>query len=165
MQSDGKRFTKRIEQSIKMSDGRICNSTWCFIIKREMNTTYCPIFEDEEWAWKGRNIFFLHSKETANEITEEGKQTLKEMAEKIKYNDKKDEVGEMFDAAELAALAMGIKPIPQEDYDRFWKWMETPLKDVPDEELLWCYKQNRQNSICSKAVWRSEIERRNLKTE
>ena len=165
MQSEGKRFTKRIEQSIRMSDGSICVSTWCFIIKREMNTTYCPIFEDEEWAWKDRNIFYLHSKETANEITEEGKQTLKEMAEKIKYNDKEDEVGEMFDAAELAALAMGIKPIPQEDYDRFWKWMETPLKDVPDEELLWCYKQDRQNSICSKAVWRSEIERRNLKIE
>lgn len=165
MQSDGKRFTKRIEQSIRMSDGSICVSTWCFIIKREANTTYCPIFEDEEWAWKDMNIFYLHSKETANEITEEGKQTLEEMAEKIKYNDKEDEVGEMFDAAELAALAMGIKPIPKEDYDRFWKWMETPLKDVPDEELLWCYKQNRQNSSCSKAVWKSEIERRNLKIE
>lgn len=165
MQSDEIRLAESIEQSIRMADGKICNSTLSFAIKLEANVSYNPIFQSEKWKWKDRNIFYLHSKETADEITEEGKQTLKEMAEKIKYNDKEDEVGEMFDAAEIAALAIGIKPIPQEDYDRFWKWMETPLKDVPDEELLWCYKQNRQNSICSKAVWRSEIERRNLKIE
>lgn len=165
MQSDKIRFTKSIEQSIRMSEGNICVSTLSSAIKLEANASYNPIFQSEKWKWKDRNIFYLHSKETANEITEEGKQILKEMAEKIKYNDKEDEVDEMFDAAEFAALAFGIKPIPQEDYDRFWKWMETPLKDVPDEELLWCYKQDRQNSVCSKAVWRSEIVRRGLKID
>lgn len=78
---------------------------------------------------------------------------------------KEKELEELFDAAEIAGIASGLEPISKEDYDRFWKWMMVPLKDVPDEELLWCYKQNRQNSICSKSVWRSEIERRNLKIE
>lgn len=78
---------------------------------------------------------------------------------------KEKELEELFDAAEIAGIASGLEPISKEDYDRFWKWMMVPLKDVPDEELLWCYKQDRQNSICSKAVWRSEIERRNIKIE
>ena len=69
----------------------------------------------------------------------------------------------MFDAAELAGAASGLKPISKEDYDRFWKWMMVPLKDVPEEELIWCYKQDRQNSINSKYIWKAEIERRGLK--
>lgn len=162
MQAEVRRFTERIEQSIRMSEGELCVSTWCFIIKREANTTYCPVFQDE--VRKDSGIFYCNfNKETADKITEDGKKILREMAEKLKYSNKEDEVTEMFDAAQLAGIALGMKPIPQEDYDRFWKWMEIPLKDVPDDELLWCYKQDRQNSICSKSVWRSEIERRNLK--
>lgn len=69
----------------------------------------------------------------------------------------------MFDADELAGAASGLKPISKEDYDRFWKWMMVPLKDVPEEELIWCYKQDRQNSINSKYIWKAEIERRGLK--
>lgn len=70
---------------------------------------------------------------------------------------------EIFDAANIAAIVMGEKPISKEDYDRFWKWMETPLKDVPDEELIWCSKQDRQNSAMSKGNWLCEIKRRGLK--
>ena len=72
---------------------------------------------------------------------------------------------EIFDAANIAAIVMGEKPISKEDYDRFWKWMMVPLKDVPDDELIWCYKQDRQNSINSKGFWKQEIERRNLKID
>ena len=70
---------------------------------------------------------------------------------------------EVFDAANIAAIAMGEKPISKEDYDRFWKWMMVPMKDVPDEELIWCSKQDRQNSINSKGNWLCEIKRRGLK--
>lgn len=76
-----------------------------------------------------------------------------------------DELEEYFDASSLAGLAMGMEPIPQEDYDRFWKWMTVPLMDVPDEELIWCYKQDRQNSINSKYVWKYEIDKRGLKVD
>lgn len=78
---------------------------------------------------------------------------------------KEKELENLFNAAELAGIASGLKPISKEDHDRFWKWMMVPLMDVPDDELIWCYNQDRQNSICSKAGWRSEIERRNLKIE
>ena len=70
-----------------------------------------------------------------------------------------------FGAAELAGAAIGLKPITKEDYDRFWKWMMVPLKDVPDDELIWCSKQDRQNSINSKGNWLCEIKRRGLKIE
>ena len=76
---------------------------------------------------------------------------------------KEKELEELFDAAELAVLASGLEPISKEDYDRFWKWMMVPLKDVPDEELIWCSKQDRQNSINSKGIWLCEIKRRGLK--
>lgn len=76
---------------------------------------------------------------------------------------KSKEIEELFDAAELAGLASGLEPISKEDYDRFWKWMMVPLKDVPDEELIWCSKQDRQNSINSKGIWLCEIKRRGLK--
>lgn len=72
---------------------------------------------------------------------------------------------EVFDAVNIAAIVMGEKPIPKEDYDRFWKWMMVPLKDVPDDELIWCSKQDRQNSINSKGIWLCEIKRRGLKIE
>lgn len=75
----------------------------------------------------------------------------------------KEELESYFDSAELAGAAIGLKPIPKEDYDRFWKWMMVPLMDVPDEELIWCYKQDRQNSYASKNGWKCEIERRGLK--
>ena len=74
-----------------------------------------------------------------------------------------DELEEYFDAASFAGLAMGMEPIPQEDYDRFWKWMVVPLKDVPDEELIWCFHQDRQNSINSKYNWKAEMDRRGIK--
>ena len=73
-----------------------------------------------------------------------------------------EELEEYFDSAELAGLAMGLEPLPQEDVDRFWKWMAVPLMDVPDEELIWCYKQDRQNSYMSKQGWKFEIDRRGL---
>ena len=76
---------------------------------------------------------------------------------------KSKKLEELFDADELAGAASGLKPISKEDYDRFWKWMMVPLKDVPEEELIWCYKQDRQNSINSKYIWKAEIERRGLK--
>ena len=76
---------------------------------------------------------------------------------------KEKELEELFDAAELAGLASGIEPISKEDYDRLWKWMTVPLKDVPDEERIWCSKQDRQNSIMSKNNWIYEIKRRGLK--
>ena len=82
-----------------------------------------------------------------------------------KKNKFKEELKEIFDAANIAAIAMGEKPISKEDYDRFWKWMMVTLKDVPDEELIWCYKQDRQNSINSKYIWKAEIDRRNLKID
>lgn len=80
-----------------------------------------------------------------------------------KKNKFEEELKEVFDAANIAAIAMGEKPISKEDYDRFWKWMVVPLKDVPDEELIWCSKQDRQNSIMSKNNWLCEIKRRGLK--
>ena len=70
-----------------------------------------------------------------------------------KKNKFEEALKEVFDAAELAGAASGLKPISKEDYDRFWKWMMVPLMDVPDDELIWCYNQDRQNSICSKSVW------------
>lgn len=78
---------------------------------------------------------------------------------------KEKELEELFDTAELAGLASGLEPISNEDYDRFWKWMMVPLKDVPDEELIWCSKQDRQNSINSKGIWLCEIKRRGLKID
>lgn len=72
---------------------------------------------------------------------------------------------EVFDAANIAAIAMGEKPISKEDYDRFWKWMMVPMKDVPDEEIIWCSKQDRQNSAMSKDNWLCEIKRRGLKID
>lgn len=80
-----------------------------------------------------------------------------------KKNKFEEALKEVFDAANIAAIAMGEKPISKEDYDRFWKWMMVPLKDVPDEELIWCSKQDRQNSINSKGIWLCEIKRRGLK--
>lgn len=80
-----------------------------------------------------------------------------------KKNKFEETLKEVFDAANIAAIAMGEKPISKEDYDRFWKWMMVPLKDVPDEELIWCSKQDRQNSIMSKDNWLCEIKRRGLK--
>lgn len=68
-----------------------------------------------------------------------------------------------FKEANIAAIVMGENPITKEDYDRFWKWMIVPMKDVPDEELIWCSKQDRQNSIMSKSNWLCEIKRRGLK--
>ena len=78
---------------------------------------------------------------------------------------KEEEIEEWFDAAELVGIASGFKPISKEDYDRFWKWMMVPMKDVPDEELIWCSKQDRQNSIMSKGNWLWEIKRRGLKID
>jgi len=52
--------------------------------------------------------------------------------------------------------------ITKEEYNYFWTWMEIPLKDVPNDALLWCYKQDKQNSIMSKSIWKSEIDRRGL---
>lgn len=80
-----------------------------------------------------------------------------------KKNKFEETLKEVFDAANIAAIAMGEKPISKEDYDRFWKWMMVPLKDVPDDELIWCSKQDRQNSINSKGNWLCEIKRRGLK--
>jgi len=76
-----------------------------------------------------------------------------------------EELKEIFDAANVAAIAMGEKPISKEDYERFWKWMMVPMKDVPDDELIWCSKQDRQNSIMSKGNWLCEIKRRGLKLD
>lgn len=73
------------------------------------------------------------------------------------------EIKEYFDAAEMVGEALGVEKISKEDYERFWKWMETPLMDVPDDELIWCYKQDKQNSLTSKAIWKSEIQKRKLK--
>lgn len=73
------------------------------------------------------------------------------------------EIKEYFDAAELAGEAMDMEKITKEDSERFGKWMKTPLMDVPDDELIWCYKQDKQNSYTSKAIWKSEIQRRKLK--
>lgn len=70
-------------------------------------------------------------------------------------------IKELFNAAKL--IGSLNEPVSKEDYDRFWKWMMVPMKDVPDEELIWCYKQDRQNSINSKGFWKQEIERRGLK--
>ena len=78
---------------------------------------------------------------------------------------KSKEIEELFDAAELAGLASGLEPISKEDYDRFWKLMMVPLKDVPDNELIWCSKQDRQNSAMSKDNWLCEIKRRGLKID
>ncbi len=74
-----------------------------------------------------------------------------------------EELKEIFDSAELAGIASGLEPISKEDYDRFWKWMVVPMMDVPDDELIWCSKQDRQNSIMSKNNWLYEIKRRGLK--
>jgi hypothetical protein len=82
-----------------------------------------------------------------------------------KENFDAEKVKEIFDAANIAATVMGEKPISKEDYDRFWKWMMVPMKDVPDEELIWCSKQDRQNSLMSKHNWICEINRRGLKIE
>lgn len=82
-----------------------------------------------------------------------------------KKNKFEETLKEVFDAANIAAIAMGEKPISKEDYDRFWKWMMVPLKDVPDDELIWCSKQDRQNSINSKGNWLCEIKRRGLKID
>lgn len=153
MQSDEIRLVESLEQSIRMVDGKVCNSTLSSAIKLEANASYNPVFQSEKWKWKDRNIFYLYNKETADKVTEEGKKILKNMEKELE---------EMLDAAQVAGLAMGMEPISKEDYDRFWKWMMVPLKDVPDDELIWCYKQDRQNSICSKSVWKSEIVRRNL---
>jgi hypothetical protein len=76
-----------------------------------------------------------------------------------------EELKEIFDAASIAAMVMGEQPITKEDYDRFWKWMMVPMKDVPDDELIWCSKQDRQNSIMSKNNWLYEIKRRGLKID
>ena len=76
-----------------------------------------------------------------------------------------EELKEIFDAADLAWHVSGLEPISKEDYDRFWKWMMVPMKDVPDEELIWCSKQDRQNSIMSKGNWLCEIKRRGLKID
>ena len=84
------------------------------------------------------------------------------MSKKTKFE---EALKEVFDAANIAAIAMGEKHISKEDYDRFWKWMMVPLKDVPDDELIWCSKQDRQNSIMSKGIWLCEIKRRGLKIE
>lgn len=84
------------------------------------------------------------------------------MSKKTKFE---EALKEVFDAANIAAIAMGEKHISKEDYDRFWKWMMVPLKDVPDDELIWCSKQDRQNSINSKGIWLCEIKRRGLKIE
>ena len=78
---------------------------------------------------------------------------------------KEKELEELFDAAEIAGIASGLEPISKEDYDRFWKWMMVPLKDVPDNELIWCSKQDRQNSAMSKDNWLCEIKRRGLKID
>ncbi len=82
-----------------------------------------------------------------------------------KKNKFEEALKEVFYAANIAAIAMGEKPISKEDYDRFWKWMMVPLKDVPDDELIWCSKQDRQNSINSKGNWLCEIKRRGLKID
>lgn len=82
------------------------------------------------------------------------------MSKKKKF---KEPLKEMFEAANIAAIVMGENHITKEDYDRFWKWMMVPMKDVPDEELIWCSKQDRQNSIMSKSNWLCEIKRRGLK--
>ena len=78
---------------------------------------------------------------------------------------KEKELEELFDAAEIAGIASGLEPISKEDYDRFWKWMMVPLKDVTDNELIWCSKQDRQNSAMSKDNWLCEIKRRGLKID
>ena len=80
-----------------------------------------------------------------------------------KENFDAEEVKEIFDAANIAAIVIGEKHISKEDYDRFWKWMMVSMKDVPDDELIWCSKQDRQNSIMSKNNWFYEIKRRGLK--
>ena len=46
------------------------------------------------------------------------------------------------------------------DRKRFWKWMHTPLKDVPTVELVWCSQQDQLNSYCSLQGWKAEITRR-----
>lgn len=76
-----------------------------------------------------------------------------------------EEIEELFGAAKVPGALLGMEPVSEEDYDRFWKWMKVPLMDVPDDELIWCYKQDRQNSAMSKAGWASEIERRHLKVD
>lgn len=124
----------------------LTNSQYCLREKMKANAFYEPYISD---------TFYLTSKETADKVTEDGKKLLKNM-------ENSKELKEIFDAAAIAALAMGEQPIPKEDYDRFWKWMMVPLMDVPYDELIWCYNQDKQNSVCSKAGWKSEIVRRNL---
>ena len=78
---------------------------------------------------------------------------------------KEKELENFFNADELDGRASGLEPISKEDYDRFWKWMMVPMKDVPDEELIWCSKQDRQNSIMPKNNWLYEIKKRRLKID
>lgn len=79
------------------------------------------------------------------------------------YKEDIKEIKGYFDAATIVGEALGYPKITPEEHDRFWKWMMVPLMDVPDEELIWCYKQDKQNSFASKNGWLSEINRRGLK--
>ena len=118
--------------------------------KIDANTSY---------VYPTNDVFYFYDSQIANKIEKYAKEALEIMKKRF------EEINEMFDAAELAGLAEGMKPISKEDYDRFWKWMMVPMKDVPDEELIWCSKQDRQNSIMSKNNWLYEIKRRGLKIE
>ena len=53
--------------------------------------------------------------------------------------------------------------VSQEEYDRYKRLSKIPLKDLSDEELIWCYSQENQNDEDSEEIWLSEIEYRKLK--
>ena len=53
--------------------------------------------------------------------------------------------------------------VTQEDYDRYHRLLNVPMKDMSDEDLLWCYNQTNQNDEDYDEIWLNEIEYRKLK--
>jgi hypothetical protein len=55
------------------------------------------------------------------------------------------------------------KYVSKEDYDRYNKICKIPLKDIPDEDVIWCYLQENQSNEYRDEIWLRELEYRKIK--
>ena len=74
-----------------------------------------------------------------------------------------EDLEKMFQALNLVDSIFDDGYVSKEDSEKYNRLSKTPLGKLSDEELMWCYMQDKQNTKFAKRVWRSEIERRKLK--
>lgn len=62
----------------------------------------------------------------------------------------------------MSEIILGVlnKMHNESDYEKWWRIMNIPLMNIPQEELLWAAAQDKFNSFCSKNGFLQEIERR-----